>query len=439
MSRVRRFEKADSTLKPPQRLDSGFLRVDGRIARVGIQVYYNSQGVARRELRLPEEVFNADSLASFAQLPVTNTHPPSMLTSRDAKQYAVGAVGENVRQDGDYVAATMVLFDAEAIAAAESGRSQLSNGYSCVLDETQDPKLTEKWGAYDAIQRDIRGNHVALVDVARAGPEARLRLDAGDAATAEFGTGRPDVVGSKPEERESAHMPHKFKLDGLEVEVADANAQAIIERSIQAARKASEAETLQEKSRADQAEKAKGEATAQLSTLQAKYDALTEKVKADEAKMVKCDMCDGSGKCDNCGGGGQMKMDRYLDPKRRADEVKVLVAKGVKARAALLVEARRHLGANEKLDELDDIEIKKLVVKKLKPTANLDGKNEIYIEARYDDAVEGAKGPRSIDLARTVSTPAPAPARTDDAPASDPDEARRRMIARNHDALVKRN
>lgn len=263
--RVGRYERLDATsLKPPVRMDNGFMRVEGRIARVGIQTYHKADGSISRELRLPEEVFHPDSLASFAQLPVTNCHPPGMLTAKNAKKYAVGSVGENVRQDGDFVAAPLMLHDDDAIAAVEGGRSQLSNGYSCELDPTQDPELTAKWGKYDAIMRNIRGNHVALVDIARAGPGASLRLDA-------YGELALECDSVVIDEAEKVTMPIKFKVDGFEIEVADSNAQSVIERAI-----------ATQRDRADAAEKAVTELKSENEVYKTKIkDSADEKAKWD--------------------------------------------------------------------------------------------------------------------------------------------------------------
>jgi hypothetical protein len=97
-----------------------------------------------------------------------------MVTSKNAKQYAVGAVGEMVRQDGDRVRATLTVFDATTIEKMERGKVQISCGYDVYLEETPGVVNGQK---YDAIQRNIRGNHVAIVDTGRAGPEIHVRLD----------------------------------------------------------------------------------------------------------------------------------------------------------------------------------------------------------------------------------------------------------------------
>jgi hypothetical protein len=81
--------------------------------------------------------------------------------------------------DGEFVATTIVVENADAIRAVEQGKRELSCGYECELEEK--PGVTADGQRYDAIQRNIRGNHVALVTKGRAGPDVRLRMDANDA------------------------------------------------------------------------------------------------------------------------------------------------------------------------------------------------------------------------------------------------------------------
>ena len=162
------------TLRPAQKRADGRLIVDAHLTRTGVFTYRNPDGTQRREYRPPEEVFRADSLASFALAPVTNDHPPENVTSRNARKYAVGSVGENVRQDGEHVAAQLVVFDQAVIDAMAAGKRDVSCGYECDLDET--PGVTPSGERYDAIQRNIVGNHLAIVSVGRAGT-ARVRMD----------------------------------------------------------------------------------------------------------------------------------------------------------------------------------------------------------------------------------------------------------------------
>lgn len=164
-------------LRPAKRLADGRLVAEGLLTRAGVFTYRNPDGTERRELRPPEEVFRSDALESFAMTPVTNEHPPELITSKNAKRYAVGAVGENVKRDEDHVRAKLTVYDADTIAQMEAGKASLSCGYEVDVDET--PGEHPLYGRYDCIQRNVRGNHVAIVEKGRAGDAARVRMDAG--------------------------------------------------------------------------------------------------------------------------------------------------------------------------------------------------------------------------------------------------------------------
>jgi hypothetical protein len=182
MEQVRRWDAG--TVNKVERTNQGYLRCDALITKTGVFAYRQAGGTVRRELRLPEEVFKTDALGSFALAPLTNGHPPVMLTARNTAKYQVGSVVEP-KMDGDHVAAFVQITDADAIEAAEAGRRQLSCGYTCNLETrsgvTQGIAGVPDGLHYDAIQRDIRGNHVALVDTARAGSTVQLRIDQADA------------------------------------------------------------------------------------------------------------------------------------------------------------------------------------------------------------------------------------------------------------------
>lgn len=59
--------------------EDGYLEDVPVVGRIGIQLYRNPDGSVRRELRPPEEVFNADSLASFKGKPITIGHPGRLI------------------------------------------------------------------------------------------------------------------------------------------------------------------------------------------------------------------------------------------------------------------------------------------------------------------------------------------------------------------------
>lgn len=183
---VCRFDKA--TFSKAARLDNGMLRAPARLSRTGVFEYQQSDGSVRRELRLPEEVFAADSMASFELLPVTDDHPNEnggRVTADNVKRLSVGTVGAPIRE-GRFLAGTLMVADSAMVAKAEAGKQELSLGYFCDLEPAkpgavwQDSDTGERL-PYDFIQRNIRGNHVAIVDRGRAGPEVRMQLDAADA------------------------------------------------------------------------------------------------------------------------------------------------------------------------------------------------------------------------------------------------------------------
>lgn len=196
---VTRFDTG--VLKAPKRTSQGFLRVDAYLTRTGIFEYRDSAGGVRRELRLDGEVFDGESLDSFAMAPITDDHPPVMLTAENAREYTRGHLAETVNRDGNFVRASMVITDADLIAKMESGKKQISCGYVCDLEMKSGEYRGQK---FDAIQRNIRGNHVAVVDTGRAGPDVCVRMDA------------------LPDEEKM----FKVRIDGVDFECTEALSQA---------------------------------------------------------------------------------------------------------------------------------------------------------------------------------------------------------------------
>ncbi|WP_395675493.1 DUF2213 domain-containing protein [Inquilinus sp.] len=155
----------------------GYLVAAARIARTGVQTYRGAEMgrtdlAAVRVWRPEEEVFAADALASMAHRPVTLDHPAEPVTSANWKAHSVGQVGGEVARDGDYIRVPLVLMDHAAIDAVTAGKRQLSVGYVAEIDWT--PGTTPAGEPYDAVQRRIRANHLAVVDAARAGPACRI-------------------------------------------------------------------------------------------------------------------------------------------------------------------------------------------------------------------------------------------------------------------------
>ena len=186
-----------------KRTPEGFLHIKARIGRAGLQDYKAGEigGPAGapheanvRVYRPPEEVFDPASLASFAGKPVTLEHPPAMVDSGNWKQFAVGHSGGSVTRDGDHIATDLVVTDAAAVDKARAG-SELSNGYWADFDFT--PGLTPEGEPYDAVQRKIRGNHIALVDQGRCGPSCTVGATGAGAVTAGSDAAAVDSLGAQ--------------------------------------------------------------------------------------------------------------------------------------------------------------------------------------------------------------------------------------------------
>lgn len=150
--------------------DEGFLIDSPIVARTGILTYTNADGSIRKELRLAEDVFHTDSLKSFIGKPITVDHPKNLLTAKDVGKVQVGTMLGQGRQDGENVKVDLVIHQPDRIGE----RRQLSLGYDVDLDETPGEWEGQR---YDAVQRNIRVNHLSIVKRARAGATARLNMD----------------------------------------------------------------------------------------------------------------------------------------------------------------------------------------------------------------------------------------------------------------------
>ena len=120
--------------------------------------------------RDPDEVFSTKTLASFEGKTLTLTHPSELLGPDSERDHHVGHV-QNVRKGSDALdsgdwpmLADIIVTDRDAIRAIDNGERELSCGYSY--------RLAREGYRYD--QREIIGNHVALVPKGRAGYEARI-------------------------------------------------------------------------------------------------------------------------------------------------------------------------------------------------------------------------------------------------------------------------
>lgn len=165
------------TFDGPRITRDGYLVADVRASRTGIQTYAGAEcgkpDMAKVRVYRPEaEVFSKDALASFTSIPITVDHPSEAVTADNWRKYAVGNTGEEVARDGESMRVSLIVKDAAAIKVVSDGKRQLSCGYTCDLDWTSG--VTKDGLEYDAIQTNLRGNHLAIVAAARGGPELRI-------------------------------------------------------------------------------------------------------------------------------------------------------------------------------------------------------------------------------------------------------------------------
>lgn len=213
--------------------------------------------------RPPEEVFSTAALASFEGTPVTNDHPPVLIGPDDVKTYEMGHAQNVRRGDGEweeYTLADLHIHDRELIDAVQSGKREISCGYECEYVPNGDGTYT---------QRNIRGNHVAVVERGRAGKRAAI-LDS-------------DKKKAKEPERKG-NMNKKglfFKLFGQAVK--DKSPEEIEQMAMDAA-----AALEAEKPADGQAEGQKEEPAKETASDEAVIDAIAEKILAKLEEKGAC-------------------------------------------------------------------------------------------------------------------------------------------------------
>ena len=163
---------------------NGYVTIkDNPISKAGVFDYSGAQiGVtgpdAMRVFKVyrPEsELADPECIESFKLLPFVDGH--AMLGAEQdglvpPEQKGVGGmIGETVYFDAPYLRANLRIVSESLKNAIASGKIELSPGYRCVYEMTSGVYNGQH---YDAIQRRIRGNHLALVPDGRSGPDVSV-------------------------------------------------------------------------------------------------------------------------------------------------------------------------------------------------------------------------------------------------------------------------
>lgn len=323
----------------------GFMRDSPIVARTGVYEYRNPDGTIRREYRPADEVFASDALNSFRGKPITVLHPKKgKITAANAFGTAIGSIlSDGYQKDDKYVACDIVIFAPDKMGK----HRELSLGYRCDCEET--PGVAPDGQPYDAIQRNIRINHLAVVPLARAGMKARLNCD-GD-----------EII-----ESEETQNMSKFKIDGVEHEVPEAVANYIT--ALQSRADAAEAGLTATK------ETLAG-VTASKTELQTKLDAMTGERDGVQGKLDAM-----TAERDSL----KSKVDAAeADKKAAVDKAVEDTKKEVKERAEVEADAKK--AKCDKTDGMDNKALKIAIIKAVRgDSLNFDGKSDDYVNAYYD-------------------------------------------------------
>lgn len=396
----------------------GYLIDNPILTRVGIFEYHNPDGTIRRELRLPEEVFAAESLASYKGKPVILTHEAGLVDVDNVQQEHIGTILSEGIQDGDNVRAQIVIHDAESL---DYGLRELSLGYTQTPDET--PGV---WNGqpYDAIQRNIQINHLALVEKARAGEQARLNIDGEEQGGNQMSKARKD--GLTPEE--IARLVEEYKQrQAQRMENTNPTADEGTNPDEQTTDE-DEADPVKEvKDRRDRRDasgdcetmdEASGVIAQQDEDIQKLLDFIAQlqaKIDFDEASAEEEVKTDGEG--ENAEANAD-EGEHQEDP-LNMDSIDAYVNQKIEL---IRLGDKLNLDGIETMKPMD---AKKAIIKKVHPNIRLDGKDTAYINAMFDIAKESVGKRKDVDYQRQQMF------RGDSAhnkPVDGQNEARRRMI-----------
>lgn len=377
----------------------GYLIDHPILTSVGIFEYRRPDGSIRRELRLPEEVFAPESLASYKGKPVILTHEAGMIDSDNVQQEQIGTILSEGTQDGDNVRAQIIIHDARKL---DYGLRELSLGYSLDLEE-----VPGEWQGqpYDAIQRNIRVNHLALVEKARAGDSARLNIDGEDTQAEKGGnTMSKRKDGLTPEEIAQLVEEYKKRKEQRMLNnqpAADAEGEEDTPEN-QDEGEETAADPVQEvkenRDRRDAAgdcetmDEANGMIAQQDSDIQKLLDFIAQ-------LQAKIDFDEASSEETNTDEEGDPQPEAAPAEEKKEESVNM---DSIDAYVSQKIELIR-LGDKLHMDGIDamkPMDAKKAIIKKVNPNIRLDGKDKAYIDAMYDITKESIGKRKGVDYQR---------------------------------------
>lgn len=378
----------------------GYLIDNPILTRVGIFEYHNPDGTIRRELRLPEEVFAAESLASYKGKPVILTHEAGLVDVENVQQEHIGTVLSEGVQDGENVRAQIVIHDAESLS---SGLRELSLGYTQTPEET--PGI---WNGqrYDAIQRDIRINHLALVQKARAGEQARLNIDGEDTQEEKGGNTMskrkdgltPEEIAQLVEEYKKRKEQRMLNNQPASDSEGEENTQENQDEGEETAADPVQ-EVKENRDRRDAAgdcetmDEANGMIAQQDADIQKLLDFIAQlqaKIDFDEASGEKETNSDEEGASQPEAAPAEEKKEESVN----MDSIDAYISQKIEL---IRLGDKLHMDG---IDTMKPMDAKKAIIKKVNPNIRLDGKDKAYIDAMYDITKESIGKRKGVDYQR---------------------------------------
>ena len=167
------FDRSARTIDADGRLHVGV----SHISKAMVSPYYGREIPGYESLGLaPDKVYRLfrdpveleRGADTFARLPILSEHVPVTVDSPQP-DLVVGAIGSNVKFNAPYLDADLCVWDGAAIAGIEAEKVR---ELSCAYRYVPVMESGEYEGqAYDGRMTEIKGNHLALVEVGRAGSD----------------------------------------------------------------------------------------------------------------------------------------------------------------------------------------------------------------------------------------------------------------------------
>lgn len=154
---------------------------DNPLSKVGVFPYLGKQISSELEpdkiyqvYRPAEELLSDKTINSFKLLPIVDDHTmlgtePGMVPAEEKGVH--GTSGSDVYGKDGKLYGDLKIYSETLKDEIEAGKKELSMGYFCDYELTPG---TFDGQHYDAVQRNIRGNHIALVEEGRMGSDVRV-------------------------------------------------------------------------------------------------------------------------------------------------------------------------------------------------------------------------------------------------------------------------